>query len=397
MDGDFEYNELTKKLLSEGYTVGNYPDYVQIDTSRLTGDDPLRNSSCGFVYKRQYSGQFVYMTGCGKFVRGENVMEMWTMGIDWRHENDNPVIRCPYDRPECPDNDPKLHGMHEGGLSIQCFCVCHRTGSGYDYENSIEKANEERREEKERKYQEYSDAHNGRVCRNHMYYDERVREWSLRYEPKRCAGMCYSKDGYCPILGKQLSRKKGNVYYDMKKSYIRRDGTLFDGEKIVHVEKGIRYFRNPASMDICEAFIKVQSDEIIRDYEINHSRERFWNKTMEVEVLNIRAESRPSRDLMQDLQDIKAGITVTHASDLEKKQNEIKKQQRRERQEQRIKRLEKKILETGYYGLKESSADRIHADKWLGGGRIAELEEMRQQVAREKQNEPVQMSLFDYL
>jgi hypothetical protein len=52
-------------------------------------------------------------------------------------------------------------------------------------------------------------------------------------------------------------------------------------------------------------------------------------------------------------------------------------------------------LETGYYGLRECSLDRIYADKWLGEDRIAGLEEMRQQAARKKRGEPVQMSLFD--
>ena len=228
-----------------------------------------------------------------------------------------------------------------------------------------------------------------------MYYDERVRQWNLRYEPKRCAHECFAEDGYCPVLGRQLDRKRGNVYYDLKKSRIRRDGTLFDGEKTVYVEKGIRYFKKPVSMDICRAFIKMQGDEIRRDYEINHSWERMRDETIEVEIVNIRAESRPGRDLMQDLQDIKEGITVVHASDMERRQKEEKKQRRQQTQETKKKRLEKKILETGYYNLEECSLDRVHADRWLGEERIAELEEMRQQAGREKQNEPAQMSLFD--
>ena len=37
----YEYNELTKALLAEGYSTEDYPDYVEIDTSRLPGTDPL--------------------------------------------------------------------------------------------------------------------------------------------------------------------------------------------------------------------------------------------------------------------------------------------------------------------------------------------------------------------
>lgn len=229
-----EYNELTKRLLGEGYTVDHFPHYVQIDTSRLPGDDPLNNLSGGFEYKRWYSDQIVYRTGCGKFVIGKNVIDEWGyMGISWQHENDNPVIRCPFDVPDCPDNDSRLHGMQGGGLCIQCYCVCHRTEESYDYENSIEKADKERKEDIEQKYQEFSDSHNGRICRNHMFYNERTREWSLHYEPSKCANVCYAKDGDCPILGKKLSRKRGNVFYDVKESgtYQRTEDqhSLMDG------------------------------------------------------------------------------------------------------------------------------------------------------------------------
>lgn len=391
-----EYNNLTKKLLAEGYTVDNYPDYVQICTSRLPGNDPLNNLSGGFEYKRLYRDEFIYKTGCGMHVKGSNVLEMG-MGVDWSHENDNPVIRCPYDKSHCERNDPRLYGERGGGLCIQCWCVCHRTDELYDYNKSIEKADKEREEEKERKYQEYSKSHNGRVCRNHMYYDERKREWNLHYIPKRCAYICYSQNGYCPILGRQLSKKRGNVYYDLKKSYIRHDGTLFDGQEVVFIEKGIRFFKKPVSMDICESFIKVQKDDILHDYEINNSWERFWNKDIKIEILNIRAESKPSRDLMQDLEDIKAGIAIAYSEDYEKQAKEMKKEKKKVAQQKRIEKLEKKILEVGYWNMDPYSLDRVHADKWLGALRIDELEEMRQQKLKEEQEKPVQLSLFDMM
>lgn len=113
-------------------------------------------------------------------------------------------------------------------------------------------------------------------------------------------------------------------------------------------------------------------------------------------MLNIRAEQRESRDLMQDLQDIRDGIEVTHASDVQKNQKEEKKRRRQQAQEKRKKKLEKKLLEVGYYNLEEYSLDRIHADKWLGEERIEELEQMREQKMKEEQNLPVQISLFDF-
>ena len=62
--------------------------------------------------------------------------------------------------------------------------------------------------------------------------------------------------------------------------------------------------------------------------------------------------------------------------------------------ESAVRRLEKKLLENGYKSLEEFSADRRHADKWLGQERIAELEQMRLVKEKERKEQPVQLSLF---
>lgn len=98
---------------------------------------------------------------------------------------------------------------------------------------------------------------------------------------------------------------------------------------------------------------------------------------------------------MQDLEDIKAGITISHASDNEKRRKEKKKERRVQAQEKRIAKLEKKILEVGYENLEEFSMDKVHADKWLSEERLAELEELRQATLREIK--PEQLSLFDLM
>lgn len=397
-----KYNLLTKRLLAEGYTADNYPkDKVHIAGGYHTASTgPLDNVYGGFEYNRVYSDNFLYKTGCGMYVKGSNVLtHMGYMGEEWCHENDNPVVRCPYDKAECPLNDKRLHGIFGGGLCIQCWCACHKTDEAYDYEHSFEKANQDRKDEERRKYQEYSDAHNGRVCQNHMYYNERTREWNMYYEPAKCASMCFAQNGYCPVLGRKLNKKRGNVYYDLKTSGIKKQTeaqrSLFDGERWTHIEKGMRVFKNPCSMDICEAFIKVQSDKILSDYKVNHSTEYLFDKSFKAEILNIRAESKPSRDLMQDLQDIRDGIEISHASDNEKQKKEAKKEKRKLAKQKNIERLEKKIIEVGYENLVEYSVDRVHADKWLTPERLEELEQIRQQKIKEEQEKPVQLSLFD--
>ena len=399
-----KYNKLTKVLLERGYSAENFPeDKVRIAGGRYSRNgNPLDNIYGGFEYNRAYCNTLVYKTGCGMHVTGRNVISnMGFKGEEWCHENDNPVIRCPYDKSDCSMNDKRLHGMRGSGLCIQCFCVCHKTNEPYDYGNSFEKAEKERQEEKERKYKEFSDAHGGRICENHMYYNERSREWRMVYEPSNCAAMCYSQNGFCPILGRKLSTKRGNVYYDLKTSSIlkQRDAqtSLFDGSAWTHIEKGIRFFKKPCSMDICEAFVKVQSDEILKRYKLNHSTAFASDKNLTGEVMNVRAEAKPSRDLLQDLHDIKDGITITHASDMEKREKEHNNKKRGEAQQKKIKKLEEKLIKVGYENLYPYSLDRVHADKWLECGRLEELKQIRSQKLREEQERPVQMSMFDFL
>lgn len=45
----------------------------------------------------------------------------------------------------------------------------------------------------------------------------------------------------------------------------------------------------------------------------NYDLELYVDKSMKMEIVNIRIEQRESRDLLQDLQDIRAGIQITHA------------------------------------------------------------------------------------
>lgn len=234
-----------------------------------------------------------------------------------------------------------------------------------------------------------------------MYYNERTKEWNLIYEPKSCASLCYSKDGCCPILGKKLSRKRGNVFYDLKTSGIRQQEgeqiSIFDGEPWVHIRKGIRYFKKPCSIDICEAFVKLQSSQILEDYNINHSFEKWIDPTWTVEILNIRAESRPSRDLIQDLEDLKNGIFISYDEEGEKQKKQRKRERREKAVKKKVERLEKKIIETGYENLEPYSLDKIHTDKWLDRERIEELQNIRQQKIKEEQEKPVQLSIFDYM
>lgn len=73
----------------------------------------------------------------------------------------------------------------------------------------------------------------------------------------------------------------------------------------------------------------------------------------------------------------------------------MKKQRREKTHEAAVKRLEKKLLKEGYGSLKEFSLDKRHADRWLGEERIAQLERQRNEMEKERREQPVQISLSD--
>ncbi len=221
----------------------------------------------------------------------------------------------------------------------------------------------------------------------------------MHYDPYRCGERRCG--GLCPILGHELDEKKGNVFYDLKIRCQRSDldGTLFEGQVDTSIIRGRKLFSHPVSMDICRVCVKLCQERIGRDVRLEYSRQlsnaEYYGKEFSVEVLDIRAERRESRDLVQDLEDIRSGIQVVHASDMEKLEENAKKERREKTQEAAIKRLEKKLLKDGYGSLKEFSLDKRHADRWLGKERIAQLEQKRQEREKEEREQPVQISLSD--
>lgn len=88
--------------------------------------------------------------------------------------------------------------------------------------------------------------------------------------------------------------------------------------------------------------------------------------------MNLRYEKRESRDLLQDLQDVSAGITVYHQSDIIKQDKAAKSARRIESQKRREERFKKLIRTNGFDRL--SSSDQIRARKHLTAAEIAQAE-----------------------
>lgn len=336
------------------------------------GQNPLGNIYGGFEFQRDYLEQHYYQTGCGLYATARScINDMSYMGVTWCFENDNVLIKCPYHKQDCEQNDPILAGM---GPAFG-FCSCHMTDR-YEYERSIERIIREDEKEKERLYKQYEREHSGRICRNHMYYKPKDKEWEFRYDPVKCAGNC--KGGFCPVRLRILEKEKENVFYDIRVSTVRKDGTLFDGQPITSIIKGKKFLERQASMDICRAIAASGKEEIFRrEWWNGYSMCKMYDP--DLEIVNVRANRKAGRDLEQDLEDIQNGILVVHESDRIKKQKELK----RVKKQKWLECLERKIAKNGYGSLND--AERRLADKKIGSDRIKNLERSRSGTRQEEQ------------
>lgn len=401
-----KYNELTKKLLADGYTAENYPDYVRIAQHYENKKNPLNNFYGGFEYERQWINNKTFKTPCGLQCKGSSCMTgMCVGGVEWTYENDMPTIWCPYNKYDCG----KKHSLLPRDGVCKTRCNVHLVNEKYCYEGSVESILKLHDEEIRRKKISFDLQRNGRTCSNHMHYDQEKQEWTMYYDPEVCArlgctGIC--KDigtrGKCPILGRELDPKRGNVFYDIKLTYRRYDldGTFFEGQIDTEIIKGKRYFERPVSMDICRNCVKLCRDDIIRNVILNNYHRQlffaeYYGREFSVEIYNIRAEQRVSRDLVQDLQDIKNGIRINYDSDLQAEVKENKKERLETAKQRRTDRMEKKIMAIGYDNMDQFEQNK--ACKLLGYDRIEELEAARVQKVKEERKKPVQLTLFDMM
>lgn len=386
-------NLLTKKLLADGYTKENYPDYIR-------GWDDFYG---GFEYKASYRDKLTYITPCGLHCKGSSAMGgMSFQGIQWEYENDCPTIICPFYKRDCKQTHEAFQG--KGCLGR---CPVHQIDKEWTYEGSAEEQQDKADNEKERLKEEFIKAHCGRVCENHMKYDPYKKEWSFKYDPFTCAsGYCSVlntsfKDGAaCPVLGKVITSEKGNVYYDVRfvgRDYTK-DGTLFEGERLVQLIKDVPLFNKPIRLEIAKVIAKVGRHHI--EHMVRYNSKWYpslWMYEAEIgerdlhwSVENIRAEKKIVRDLEADLKDIDDGITVIQEIDERKRIKTEKTAKRQQAKEKRILALEKKILKDDL-----TDKDRAVIRKYLPPEKVTALRQKREEIEEEK-GRFQQMTLFDY-
>lgn len=347
-----ELNKLTQRLFAEGYTKDRHPDYVKDWTyqSEFYG---------GFEYTNERKNSMVFATPCGLLIKGSYWNgTMGYMGVIWSLENDNPTIRCPYSKTGCPLNHELLRD-HAAGPLVEC--ACHEVAVPYDHNRSWDIIAAEEQAVQEDLFQAYMQKMKGRVCREHCRFDRQKQQWRQIYDPihvcaqRRCS--------FCSILQKELSRSRGNVFYDVKISTKISGEGLFPDEYPVRIIKGKKFLEHPASMDICRIIARWFQREIIEREEGRYSRELFFAKHhgqyFQLEVCNIRAERRETRDEAQDSAEREAGYTVVHAGDRDKALREAKRARREKNLQARIRRLLAAITQQGMDGLDTSDRSRV--------------------------------------
>lgn len=186
----------------------------------------------------------------------------------------------------------------------------------------------------------------------------------MNYDPRMCATYGCS---FCDVLQAELSSKRGNVYYDEIVTYTEKGKGLFPDKVVTMATKGKKLLNHQAPITLCEAIVKYAKWRIIEQktssYE-HKERLKFRNDpAFAIKYTNFRAESRETRDLMQDLADIGNGIEIIHASDQAKEAKVQKHEKRNKALEDKKRRLEKRILEVGFDGI--DSIEMRHYEKWF--------------------------------
>lgn len=363
-------NKLTQRLFSEGYTKENYPDDVR----------PFAPFYGGFTYRPETLYRLVFETPCGLLVKGSHFVTgtMSFMGIDWMPENDNPVVACPhFTGAPCEQNHPLLW-ERRGEIR---HCACRLTDRPYSYEQSLDKAHEEVWTEADTLFEAFRLQKQGRACKHRSRYDRMEKQWRMFYDPIACAreGFC----NYCDVLQSELSPKKGNVFYDVKISRTQKGVGLFPDETVVSIIKGKKLLDSSASLTLCEAIVRCCGAQIQESEENRSFRERFFDPTYTVEVQNIRAERRETRDLLQDLRDAAEGIKIVHAGDMQKAAAQKKQERKQTAQKKKIARLERLLLEKGLDKLEKADQRRIQ--KLLSVERISDLMQQQAPVPQTEQ------------
>ena len=376
-----ERNLVTKRLLAEGWDKSQTPPGMR-DWNEFYG---------GWEYDWKTLSAMTFETPCGLLVNGSRFGNghMSYGGIEWTAENDCPTIACPRFLAEpCQLRHPALRRqLTETRNGAQQCCDCHRADRPYTYPGSVDQVLKRLEEESEELWRQFESQRGGRVCRWHSDFNRTTKTWFIRYDPIWCAalgGACQ----YCPILGKPLDDKKGNVFYDVLSSWTEPAQGLFPPEQKQMLKKGIKLLGKPVSLTICQAIVDYGLHNVRQKLELNWAGREFRDPSLKIEAVHFRAARQDTRDLLQDLRDAADGFQIIHAADELKAAKEQKKARRQASKEAKTRRIEKLIRQNGWESL--DGRQKRQAEKLLDPEEIDQAIERR----RAKKDQAQQLELF---
>lgn len=234
-----EQNQLTRDLYAAGYTREDHPSFVHWSDWQ------------NFGYLFEALLKFTWETPCGLLVDGKSDLgrdlaccDASFQGIDYCPENDNPLLRCPYERKDCP------HSI--SGFPVP-LCPCHTTGKRYSYEQSAERVESERSERQHRQYMEITGgAYCACVVGGNGYDGGHV---EVQYDVEQCI-RCRCQNPVCVIRKQKRDLSRANIFYDVRRTWITRIGFL--EEKKVQVTKGERVFPHPVARTDAEIWLEMK-------------------------------------------------------------------------------------------------------------------------------------------
>lgn len=340
-------NDLTARLLAEGYDQHRHPDYV------------MWESVGKFSYTYDFLKGSNWQTGCGLYLKFEidACGSTGYNGVLYCPENNNHLIRCktPAKEADCP---------HAIRFPFGYFCPIH-LADRYDYQNSIERLKKEydrierqSLEEMEQKYPGFR----GCACRD---FDRITHKVIVNYNPANCLanGPHGCLENTCYITGKSRDVSLANIYYDLRITYDRQKGFLAWTD--TQIIKGIRYLSGRRTVTALEEWLRVYPDGIEDKERGNRHHQLYFSYgAMKIKVENIRIEKRVVRDLAQDIQDAREGILVIHDSEAQKKRKDLSRQRRQDRLDAERKRDHNRRIKELVRILDQPGDSPDKADAW---------------------------------
>jgi len=381
----FTMNELTKTLRRAGHKK---------DGPIPPGCREYRDYNGGWTYTYQAIRQLVFETPCGLLTRDGGTGSMSYGGVCWKPENFTTSITCPvyFNGEGCSLVHESLKDCRFGTMQM---CGCQLTQRTFDYEQSVDKAHDDIWREAEVKFEDFKAQMGGRICKNHCRYRRAKRQWEFNYDPLKCGQACHNRD-FCPVLDKEISKEKGNVYYDIKETWIKKGYGLLPDETIVKIIKGKRHFNRQKSMTICEAIVEAGALQEGLWFKMSVSFVQAESGLVNREIINVRAEKRPSRDLLQDLQDIRDGVEVIHESDSKKAAKAAYQERKIKRSEQAKRKAIRILADESLDSTERYAAARKLAKLKMSYDEIqAAKAEYKQE--QEKRKAPIQLDIFSIL